>query len=221
MKQRVLVIGLGLSGCSAAQFLLDRGFHVMAFDQNQATRTDAHVTALQKRGMTFLEEEKPSCDFVVVSPGVPREHFLYRRVLEEGIEVIGEIELACRYLTNPVFGITGTNGKTTVALLFGHVLNSCGRKARVVGNVGTPLTSVLSDLQDDEILVCELSSFQLETMQSRVLHGGVILNITPDHLDRYGGDFQAYAATKISMQTFLKPGAPLYVEWKVSRDLKE
>jgi len=187
-------------------------------------RENGTLMELEKRGMTFLENKGgvrnlPSCDLLVVSPGVPRENFLYRQAVERGIEVIGEIELACRYLKNTFIGITGTNGKTTVALLVGHVLSHCGLPVKVVGNVGTPLTSILSECQEEEVIVCELSSFQLETMQSPVLDEGAILNISHDHLDRYSG-LTEYAAAKIQMKNCLKPGANLYVEWRAYEQFK-
>ncbi|NGX42998.1 MAG: UDP-N-acetylmuramoylalanine--D-glutamate ligase [Chlamydiae bacterium] len=213
--KKVLVIGLGVSGRSAARYLVDRGAHVLGVDGDRdLLNGNQEIQELRQKGLhTFHETEQRNiddCDFVVVSPGVPQDNAWYSSARNACKEVIGEIELACRHLTQPFIGITGTNGKTTVSLLVGEVLGQSGKPARVLGNAGIPLTSEISGLQD-EIIVCELSSYQLETMQSKVIDVGVITNVTPDHLDRYPS-LEEYAAAKIRMRHCLKPGAPLYVE---------
>jgi UDP-N-acetylmuramoylalanine--D-glutamate ligase len=132
---------------------------------------------------------------------------VYSAAIKHGVEVLGEVELACRTLTQKCIGITGTNGKTTVTLLVEHILNFTGKKARALGNVGVPITQEIVDssLQDNKI-VCELSSFQLETMRSKVLDAAVVLNITPDHLERYS-NMEEYAKAKIRIFDCLKPSA--------------
>ena len=190
---RALVIGMGISGKSAARFLKEHGYEVVGFDDRTAPEMPAD--------MNF--------ELAVVSPGVPPTHRLVGAAKEAGVEVIGEAELACRYLTNRAVGITGTNGKTTTTLLVTHVLKCAGKKARALGNVGTPLTEGVAHLEPDEIAVIELSSYQLETLQSRVLDAAVILNITPDHLDRHGS-LEAYAKAKLRIADCLKQGAPLF-----------
>lgn len=147
-------------------------------------------------------------DLVVISPGVPPSHHLVIEAGQQGVEVIGEAELAFRSMHNPVLGITGTNGKTTVTLLCTHVLNHCDKVAYAMGNVGVPLTE-----PHDGIIVAEMSSFQLETMSSQVLDAAVILNISPDHLDRYD-NMDEYAAAKIKIKDCLKPNAPLFMDSK-------
>src|ERR1700733_2043043 len=139
--KKVLVLGLGLSGLSASRFLLDSGAEVIGVDRDiAALEQNSELALMRQEGMIALHESvKPSIDYVdlvVVSPGIPPSNSLYQEVVKKGLEVIGEIELACRYITGPFLGITGTNGKTTVSLLVGHVLNSSGRSARVAGNVG-------------------------------------------------------------------------------------
>lgn len=172
------------------------------------------VASLKKRGCVCLHESAAvdlrRFDYVVVSPGVPSNHPLLQRAHAENVEVIGEIELACRSIDRPFVGITGTNGKTTVTLLVGHVLNATGRPAKVLGNVGTPLVTQAA-ASTGEIIVCELSSYQLESMRSRVIDAGVILNITPDHLDRYPG-MEEYASAKARMAFCLKSSGTLYVQ---------
>lgn len=219
----VLVLGLGVSGRSAAEFLLDRGAHVVGLDHNAETlRENKEVAGLGKKGLkTFLDTEpiaSDSFDLIIASPGVPRTHPIYRIAREKGKEVIGEVELACRNIVQPFIGITGTNGKTTVSMLVGHVLNFSGRKANVLGNSGIPLTSRLSQ-NFREIIVCELSSYQLETLQSKVIDHGVVLNITPDHLDRYN-DMEDYACAKIKMAHCLKEQGKLFVGESIFTEYK-
>ena len=119
-------------------------------------------------------------------------------------------KLACRFLKQTCLGITGSNGKTTTTLLVEHVLNTCARPARAIGNVGTPMTAALEEVQGDEILIAELSSWQLETLSTPVLTAAAVLNITPNHLDRHG-TLEEYAAAKLNIRKCLKPGAPLFM----------
>lgn len=216
-NKKVLVIGLGLSGRSAAHFLLNRGAEVWGVDRNQEMLLKhSDILALKQKGLVAKHETEifpiNQFDFVVVSPGVPPTNPYYETALQEGIEVIGEIELACRFINQPFLAVTGTNGKTTTTLLIAHVLNESGLLARALGNVGVPLISELdaSDFGlEGQILVVELSSFQLETLNRKIVDAGVILNITPDHLDRYP-DMEAYAAAKIRLKDCLKPSGKLY-----------
>lgn len=216
--RHALVVGLGISGKSAAEFLLSYGVRVHGVDRYaRAMSSDSAIQQLMQRGLTIQSDsdlkELDSYDLIVVSPGVPPTHPLLLQAAHKGIEVCGEIELGCRFAKNRIVGITGTNGKTTVTLLITHVLNKTGKRARAVGNVGTPLTRELLTAPPDEILVLELSSYQLETLNQRVLDAGAILNITPDHLERYGS-MTAYAAAKFKIGDCLKSGAPLYLEHK-------
>lgn len=204
--KKVLVIGLGISGSAAAHFLVDQGAHVHGVDRNVINDI---------KGITIALDSSPcdvaGFDLVVVSPGIPRIHPLYQAAIGSGVETIGEIELGCRFINQPMIGITGTNGKTTVTLLITHVLNKSRFKAKALGNVGLPLTKEIAHVSKDDILVVELSSYQLETLSCQVLDAAVILNITPDHLDRYP-DMEAYAKAKFHIASCLKPGAPVYVE---------
>ncbi|MBN9377787.1 MAG: UDP-N-acetylmuramoylalanine--D-glutamate ligase [Chlamydiales bacterium 38-26] len=217
-KKHVLVIGLGISGRAAAKFLLNRHAIVYAVDHNSEL-LDRHpeIIDLKNQGLkTHYESEQLNFkifDLVVVSPGVPHSNPYYMRAKQEHIEIIGEVELACRFIDQPFLAVTGTNGKTTTTLLITHILNYCGQPACALGNVGVPLTAELDSSEfglEGNILVVELSSFQLETMHKRVVDTGVILNITPDHLDRYA-DMRAYARAKFNLQKCLKPAANLYL----------
>ncbi len=197
----VLVLGLGISGKSAVPFLEAKGAKVFVYDDKEPSGPiDFSIL-----------------DLVIVSPGIAYTHPYYQKAVEQGIEVIGEAELAFRYINQPCLAITGTNGKTTVTALIEHVLNCCGIKAKALGNIGIPLTSYVP--HPEEILVVELSSYQLETMTTKVFDAGVILNITPDHLDRYQS-MEEYAAAKCRLENCIKPGGTLYIYEEVEKEYK-
>ncbi len=225
MKRSVLVFGMGLSGRSAVKLLQSRGFSVIGADRSaDVLQKDERLADLLPHGLTLISDAEPvdfsKIDWVVLSPGVPPTHPLVLEAQKKGIEVIGEIELASRFITQKCIGITGTNGKTTVTLLVEHVLRCSGFKAQALGNVEIPLGEALVTMDlTDHILVIELSSFQLETLQTPILDTAVILNITPDHLDRYPS-MEAYAKAKLAIGNVLKPGAPLYLEEQILKEYK-
>jgi UDP-N-acetylmuramoylalanine--D-glutamate ligase len=196
---KALIIGMGKSGRGAARFLLHLGYEVVGVDQKP----------FEMEGVRHLEKEE-IFDLVILSPGVPPEQ-------AKGYDAIGEAELAFRHMKNRCIGITGTNGKTTLTLLITHVLNQGGIKARALGNVGSSLCEYLLSPDLDEVVVAELSSFQLETMTTPVFDYGVILNITPDHLDRYPS-FEAYAKTKCRLEELVKE--KLLISEEVARAFK-
>lgn len=214
-EKKVLVIGLGISGRAAAHFLLRKKASVAAVEQKKEVLESPEVLSLRKIGLQvyFEYESIPvnSFDLVVVSPGVNPQNSYYAQALKNGIEVIGEMELACRSLNNRMIGITGTNGKTTVTLLITHILNATGIQAKALGNIGIPLTTEIEEITPHSLLVVELSSYQLETMASPVIDTGVILNITPDHLDRYF-TMENYAKAKFSIIDCLKNKGKLFIE---------
>ncbi len=205
--QKALVLGYGESGRSAELFLKRRGWSVVVAD-------------CQSGGEVFSDTDLSVLDgveLVVASPGVPPTQDLYREAVVRGIPVIGEVELALRFLTNRAVGITGTNGKTTVTLLTAYALERCGLRAVAAGNVGTPLTLAVDSEPADTIFVIELSSWQLETVKSKVLDAAVVLNITPDHLDRHL-TMDSYASAKAKIQEIVKEGGVLYVHPDVARE---
>jgi len=207
MSKQCLVVGLGISGMAAARLLLDQGHTVTAIDDKPIALDRKDLRELTARGMKVAAGNLPwdTLELVVVSPGVSTQHPIYTTALSHGIELIGEAELACRVATQPMVGITGTNGKTTVTLLAAHLLNNAGLPAVALGNVGDPLCSLMQPQHQDKIIVAELSSFQLDTMQSRVLDAAVVLNVTPDHLDRYPS-MEAYHRSKLHIADCVKPG---------------
>lgn len=216
--KKILVLGLGISGRAAASFLLQQGAQVIGTDQKlQTLLSHPDLIRCRQAGLQLLSEEEISSmhafDLVVVSPGIPPSNRLYAEACQQGIELIGEVELGCRFIhSHRLVGITGTNGKTTVTLLITHALNHNNRPARALGNIGLPLTQEISTIQSEEVLVVELSSYQLETFYQPVLEAGIILNITPDHLDRYQ-NMENYAKAKFKLGSCLKKGGTLYVEY--------
>lgn len=213
---KTLIIGLGSSGKSAASFLLSKGREVIGMDRELHINEEMGFPVFSENDQISLSEVEQ----VIVSPGISREHPIYKKALMQQIEVIGEAELALRYLNQPCMAITGTNGKTTVTLLTEHILKCAGICARSLGNIGTPLTSYCQNPNQNEILVIELSSFQLETMTTPVFDAGVILNITPDHLDRYPS-MREYAAAKCRLQGCLKEDAPFFVNRQMIEEFKD
>lgn len=211
-----LVIGLGVSGRSAARFLLEQGCNVCGVDQNRSLlESNSELAELRYIGLTTYDETDSvpinTIDTVIVSPGIPPESPWYLAARNAGLPIMGEVELACRALNGRVLGVTGTNGKTTVTLLLEHILNQSGLVAKAIGNIGVPVTSQISECSPDQIFVLELSSYQLETLHSRVIDAGVILNITPDHLDRYQ-TMERYAQAKLRLKSCIKPEGKLYIE---------
>jgi UDP-N-acetylmuramoylalanine--D-glutamate ligase len=133
---------------------------------------------------------------VVKSPGVPREAPVIAAALERGIDVVGEMELAWRAIPNRFLAVTGTNGKTTTVELLGHLYRTAGEPVVVAGNVGTPLSSLVGEVEADATVVCEASSFQLEDTEAFAPECAVFLNLAPDHLDRHA-DLESYLAAKL------------------------
>lgn len=199
---RALVIGLGVSGTSATHFLLKKGAIVTGVD-----RIPRDIPGAEVRSDSDPIDVK-NYDLVVTSPGILPSHPLLVSAKNQGVEIIGEVELALRYLPGCKLGITGTNGKTTVTLLTEHILKTMGVNARAVGNVGDPLTSQMDDPAD--VFVIELSSFQIETLSTVALDHGVILNITPDHLD-WHKTMEAYSEAKYRMRHCIKPGGNFFL----------
>jgi UDP-N-acetylmuramoylalanine--D-glutamate ligase len=182
--KRVMVIGLGVSGVAAARFLASHGATLVMTDR----RVDVDRTSLPAGYLKLGTEDASWVDdveLVVTSPGVPRDSILLRAATARKIPVIGEIELASRFLDAPIAAITGTNGKSTVVVLLGEILKASGRRTFVGGNLGTPLIEAVDGKWD--VAVVEVSSFQLEWIEKFRPKAGVHLNLSDDHFDRYKG----------------------------------
>lgn len=198
--KKVLVIGAARSGIACAKFLAARGAIVALTDRKPAEKWSAEAVALKTEGVGCLPGEVPSwlldkIELVVVSPGVPTKSIPIRYAERAGAEIIGEVELASRYLRGRIVAITGTNGKTTTTALIGQLLQDAGLPSQVGGNIGTPLITLVESAKPDGWTVVELSSFQLETIREFHPAVAVALNVTPNHMDRYES-FTEYAAAK-------------------------
>jgi UDP-N-acetylmuramoylalanine--D-glutamate ligase len=198
--KKVLVIGAARSGIACAKFLAAHGAIVALNDAKSFEKWSAEAQALKAEGIGCLAGDLPSwlldqMELLVISPGVPTKAIPIRYAERAGAEVIGEVELASRYLQGRVVGITGSNGKTTTTQLTGELLKDAGLPTQVGGNIGTPLISLVESSRDDGWTVVELSSFQLETIQEFHPAVAAALNVTPNHMDRYES-FTDYAAAK-------------------------
>ena len=208
--KKVLVLGAGRSGVASAKFLAARGATVALNDAQPIEKWSADALALKEEGVGCLAGELPGwlldqLDLVVISPGVPTKAIPVRYAERAGAEVIGEVELASRYLKGRVVAITGSNGKTTTTSLIGKLLQDAGLPTQVGGNIGTPLISLVESSSDDMWTVVEMSSFQLETISEFHPTVAVALNVTPNHLDRYES-FTDYAAAKHRIFMNQQPG---------------
>jgi UDP-N-acetylmuramoylalanine--D-glutamate ligase len=195
--QRVLVLGLGLSGRSAAGFCAARGARVVVADEGAVDLATAPLPASVVVSVNAPFPDPADFDLVVPSPGVPRE-----RYRERALRVWGDLELCFRALSVPIVAVTGTNGKSTTVNLVAAMLRAAGLRAAVAGNVGTPALDLVGAALD--VAVLEVSSFQLETIESFRPDVAVILNLSPDHLDRHG-DLDSYAAAKARLLENQRP----------------
>jgi UDP-N-acetylmuramoylalanine--D-glutamate ligase len=190
-----LVYGLGLSGRAAVHLLRARGVEVVACDDRPAAELDLGALAGEP-GFRLLpaNESLPEVDGVIVSPGVPASRPLLVAARRSGIPVLAEVELAFPFLDGPLVGITGSNGKSTTTAWTGEILRRAGHAVEVCGNIGRPLSDCV-DGPAGRIFVAELSSFQLEAVQTLRPRAAALLNLSPDHLDRHA-DWARYTAAK-------------------------
>ncbi|HSY60192.1 MAG TPA: UDP-N-acetylmuramoyl-L-alanine--D-glutamate ligase [Terriglobales bacterium] len=201
--KRVLVVGLARTGVAAALFSAGYGAEVTATDvKREEELGDAPAKLLAAGVKLELGAHSPvaflGLDLIVVSPGVPAKLPLLEMARAQGIPVWSEIELAWRYLRGKLVAITGSNGKTTTTSLVAHILKTADIPTLIGGNIGTPLLALVESSMDTTVTVAEISSFQLETIDQFRPEIGVLLNLTPDHLDRHES-FEAYAAAKMRM----------------------
>ena len=194
-----LVVGLGRSGVALARFLRNRGDKVRVCDLKPAEKLREYISKLPAGCDLHLggydESVLRGCDEVYASPGVPWNAPLLKQARLKGLTVSSEMDLFFRYCPAPIVGITGTNGKTTTTALTAQILGRGRRPVLVGGNIGETVLDRLPAVTPDHWVVLELSSFQLETISRPRVHVAVVLNITPDHLDRHGS-FKAYVDSK-------------------------
>jgi UDP-N-acetylmuramoylalanine--D-glutamate ligase len=199
-NKRVLVVGLARTGVATALFCAQRGAIVTATESRTETEIGEAVARIRVAGVSVElgghhEETFVQQDLIVPSPGVPADFALLLKAKSAGVTIWSEIELAYRFLQGPLIGITGSNGKTTTTALIEHILRNAGFPTILAGNIGTPLISRVADSKKNTLTVVELSSFQLELIETFRPNISLLLNITPDHLDRHH-TLESYAAAK-------------------------
>lgn len=199
-NRKIAVFGLGVSGVSVVRALIKAGAKVIAWDDGEESRDIAEKAGAEINDLTLCLDN--SFDFLVLAPGVPlthpKPHDVVLKARENGVEIIGDLELLNRGLKDlgsniKTIGITGTNGKSTTTALMEHVLNECGVNALAAGNIGVPVLEL--DLSETKVLVLEISSYQMDLCPDFRPDIALILNITPDHLDRHG-DIAGYTKAK-------------------------
>ena len=194
LPDRVLVVGLARSGTAAVSVLRARGVEVRGYDADPAVAAEAPDADL--RLGPWEDEILDGVGLLVKSPGVPSSSEPIVAARARSVPVMSEIELGARLLPNPLLGVTGTNGKTTTTALLGVILEAAGWPVEVAGNIGRPLTALVDAVDPDAWIVCELSSFQLDDVETLRPRVAVLTNLEPDHLDRHGS-FEAYASAKL------------------------
>lgn len=197
---RALVVGLARSGCAAAKLLMAHGAHVRGVDRRRAEELGAAVSELKRLGveLSFGAMDPSQLEgrgLVVVSPGVPLTLPLFSEADRRGIPIVAEVELGFAVALAPILAVTGTNGKSTTVELLGAMGRAAGRRTEVLGNIGTTLSEKAETVPADGLLIVEISSFQLEACTRFNPAVGVLLNVTPDHLDRHGS-IERYAGLK-------------------------
>ena len=204
-RDKFLIVGISRSGTSICKLLISRGAKCYIYDDYDGERVEQAKNMLEKLGATKVDGDEvydliSEIDVVVLSPGVAIDHDIPLKAKKLGKIIIGELELASTFFTNPIIAVTGTNGKTTTCTMIDSLLSGGGIDSKLCGNVGTPLSSVVDDLKGDSVIVAETSSFQLETVSSFTPHVAVITNVTPDHLSRhYNMENYLFVKSKILM----------------------
>ena len=206
-EKKVLVFGTGISGIGAAKLLEDHGAEVVLYDGNPKVEEKKVRDRLHDGSMAqivigeFPQELLEQLDLVVLSPGVPTDLPVVNAMRDQGIEIIGEVELAYSFGKGDVLAITGTNGKTTTTTLLGEIMKNYQEDVFIVGNIGNPYTIAADMMTEHTIAVAEMSSFQLETIKTFAPKVSAILNFTPDHLDRHH-TMEAYVEAKKNIANY-------------------
>ena len=211
-NDRIAILGAGESGVGAALLASAKGYMVWLSDNGAIS--PRYRAEIEENEISFEEgghtrDRILKAGLIIKSPGISDKAPIVQEALEQGIEVISEIEFASRFTEKPIIAITGSNGKTTPTLLIHHLLTNGVIKAALAGNIGSSLARhVLADT--DDIFVVEVSSFQLDGCTSFAPETAVLLNITPDHLDRYDNDFEKYAQSKLKIFKYMIGGNLVY-----------
>jgi len=198
--KRIAIIGAARSGVAAAKLLAGRGARVFVSDAAPEEKLKAQFAELKGAGIAFEagshSQRVFDADLLVVSPGVPSDAQVVRDARKRGMRIVSELEIASWLCPSPIIAVTGTNGKTTTTTLIGRLLGDGRVRHAVAGNIGTAFSAVVGELDESSYAVLEVSSFQLDDIESFHPKVSIILNITPDHLDRYDHSFDNYIASK-------------------------
>jgi UDP-N-acetylmuramoylalanine--D-glutamate ligase len=198
--KKISIIGAARSGVGAAKLVKRLGGIPFVSDFGPKEKIHDAVNQLEMEKINFEfgghTDKVYESSLMILSPGVPNDSQVLQSARAKGIKLISEIEFAYHYCKGKIIAITGTNGKTTTTSLCGHVFNTCGYKTHVAGNIGLAFSEVVLDVKDDEFVSLEVSSFQLDLIDKFKPAAAMILNITPDHLNRYENSFDKYAASK-------------------------
>ena len=198
--KHITVIGAARSGVAVAQLLKESGAIVFVSDSGAAEKLNTQIANLTSLEIEYEvgghTDRVLESEMIVISPGVPSNIAVIQEAHRRGIPVLSELELASRFCPAPIIAVTGTNGKTTTTTLIGRMLHDAKKKHIVAGNIGTAFSSVVKELDERSVAVLEVSSFQLDNIETFHPNVSMILNITPDHLDRYDHSFENYSASK-------------------------
>lgn len=208
--EKVAILGLGLSGKAALKKLQTKGYNQFVIIDKKSSELESSKWPYVKDQINFDKSSLEGVGLCVLSPGVGPTSPALAALRSAQVKIIGEMELGLQDLKGTKVVITGSNGKSTTVSLTAHLLKCAGFKAQAVGNIGLPLCAIESSCEDD-IWIIEASSYNLETIESRSFDLGVVLNITPNHLDRYG-HMDEYVAAKACIQKGLNPKAPLWLD---------
>ncbi|PKK84143.1 MAG: UDP-N-acetylmuramoyl-L-alanine--D-glutamate ligase [candidate division Zixibacteria bacterium HGW-Zixibacteria-1] len=206
--RKVGIVGMARSGVAAAKLARRLGGVPFVSDVKSADKLEAQIHELKTFGIEFETgghtDRLLNSDFVIVSPGIPQETEIIRKIVASGIPIFSEIEFASWFCKGKIIAITGSNGKTTTTTLIGAILDAAGFKNKVCGNIGFPFSEAVLDIPEDGYAVLEVSNFQLELIEEFCPYIAMILNITPDHLDRYE-NFDGYKKAKYRITENQKP----------------
>ncbi len=201
--KRISILGAVRSGVAAAKLAAELNAVPFVSDSAPAEKLEKYTRELEDAGIEFETDEHTErvfyCDFIVTSPGVPSDSYPLKIARERKIKVVSELEFASWFCKGKVIAITGTNGKTTTTTLCAHTLNNAGLKTYLAGNIGTAFSETALEVKEDEFVALEVSSFQLDYIRNFKPFVSVILNVTPDHLNRYENSFQKYIDAKIKI----------------------
>lgn len=201
--KKISIIGAVRSGIGAA--LLAKKLNAVPFVSDSGSKENLYKSIeILEREKIYYEIGKHSdriyeCDFLITSPGVPSDSEVLSKAKQRGIEVISELEFASWFCKGTIISVTGTNGKTTTTSLMNYTLNECGLKSYAAGNIGNAFSDIVLDVKENEFVVLETSSFQLDFIKNFKPKFAVLLNITPDHLDRYNNNFEEYISAKFNI----------------------